>query len=185
MDYKLETSFPRLLKDTYIMHQTGGFHPFLNVADAEPIFKQDCWPFIQRIHWPQTQDAATEWRKTQRAKQINCGISVMHIYPYVSLQGIGKRETFKKDREKPSWVQDSHSIKMHSAVAHMFVPNPDNKTQVCHINDDPMDYRVENLKWGTNKENHTGRGGDQVDFDVIHKICKIKGWAKGVLINEI
>jgi len=176
---KLETCFPSLLKDTYIIHETGGFHPFKDVAEAAPIFKQDCWPFIQRIHWPEKKDTGNAWRqKNHRPKQMNLNVSVMHIYPYISLCGEGERQVFTKNR-KPRWTYESVGIKMHIAVARMFILNPHKKTQVCHINDDPMDYRVKNLKWGTNQENHTGRRGDKVDYNSLHKICKINGWAKG------
>ena len=168
----LELVFPSLLKDTYVIHQTGGFHPFKNVAEAAPLFKQDCWPFIQRIHWP-------EKKKYQRPEQMNLGISMMHIYPYITLCAEGKRQVFSKNR-KPFWAKKSVYIRMHIGVARMFIPNPEKKPHVCHINEDPMDYRVENLKWGTNQENHTGRRGDQVNFDALHTICKINGWAKGV-----
>ena len=71
---------------------------------------------------------------------------------------------------------------MHSAVAKAFIPNPENKAQVCHINDDPLDYRVENLKWGTNRENHTGRPEDthtKKNYNLIHTIFKMQGWAEG------
>lgn len=38
-------------------------------------------------------------------------------------------------------------------VAQEFLPNDDNKPFVCHIDDNPMNNRVDNLFWGTPKEN--------------------------------
>ncbi len=182
MNQKLEIFFPKLLKDTYVIHSTGGFHPFKDVEDAAPIFKEDCWPYIQRIHWPVTKDKANKWRQEQwRPSQINLNISFRHIYPYHSLSGWGKRVV----RPKSGRIINTHTsnyIKMHSAVAKAFIPNPENKAQVCHINDDPLDYRLKNLKWGTNRENHTGRGGDKQskkDYNMIHSIFKMQGWAEG------
>lgn len=42
---------------------------------------------------------------------------------------------------------------VHRLVAQAFIPNPENKPFIDHINTDRGDYRIENLRWVTQKEN--------------------------------
>lgn len=48
---------------------------------------------------------------------------------------------------------DSVSKKVHRIVAETFIPNPECKREVDHINTIRSDNRVENLMWATRKEN--------------------------------
>lgn len=50
-----------------------------------------------------------------------------------------------------------HYISIHRLVGLHFIPNPDNKPQIDHINNNKEDNRVENLRWVTSSENNINK----------------------------
>ena len=55
---------------------------------------------------------------------------------------------------------------LHRIVAELFIPNPDNKPEVDHIDADRQNNNVNNLHWVTRKENHN-------NINFINKRSKI------------
>lgn len=76
-------------------------------------------------------------KNVQTEKLLKGSINALG-YPYVYLRKDGKPK-----------------IKtIHRLVAEAFIPNPDNKPEIDHINTDKTDYRIENLRWVTRVENN-------------------------------
>lgn len=59
--------------------------------------------------------------------------------------------------------------KIHRLVAEAFIPNPENKPTVAHINRNRIDNRVENLRWATTLEQSVNMDYHRVTINILDK----------------
>jgi len=151
-----------ILLDTYMIYPTGGYHPFYGVADTLPRYQQKIWPYVTRIKFSQRfskEKLDIVRKKNLREHYNNSQVNpyLNHNYMIVNLFTTGISPSFDKTRKKIYNRARNKKCSLHRLVAIAWVPNPENKPQVMHINDDSTNYLIENLKWGTVSENARGQ----------------------------
>ena len=134
-----------LLPDTFMIYPTGGYHPFYGVPDTFPRYQLPIWPCVVRIKYSEK-------------------------YSIKGLMGVKKcnlREHHTTQQTNPWIGQDGYcfvtigtqgkiKLRLHRLVALAFIPNPEKYKLVLHDNDDPTNFLIENLKWGTYEHNAKG-----------------------------
>ena len=77
--------------------------------------------------------------------------------------------------------------KIHRLVAEVFIPNPDNKTEIDHIDKNSANNKVENLRWATRSENclNTKTRSDNTSGERNIYFCKQKNkWTIKMMVDK-
>lgn len=73
------------------------------------------------------------------------------------------------------------TAKVHRLVANAFLENPENKRCVCHKDNNPKNNHVDNLYWGTDKENQEQAWRDELHKNIMSVIQLTKD---GNMVNK-
>jgi len=95
----------------------------------------------------------------------------IHGYKYVNLYKNSKQKNFT----------------IHRLIAIHYIPNPENKREVDHINRIRTDNRIENLRWVTPSENNQNKGMASRNTSGHKNICYDKRrdrWIFSKVINK-
>ena len=157
---KVEELLPEIdvLPDTYIIYPNGGYHIFYGVPNTFPIYQLPIQPYIKRIKYSLHGHKCVKrkGRPNHDNSQANLHLG-SNEYPCTTLDRSSYRSRYatktKKMRREPSMTNQ----RFHRLVSLAFIPNPEKKKNVCHINNDRTNYLIENLKWGTHSENIRGK----------------------------
>lgn len=92
---------------------------------------------------------------------------------------VSKKRTFNKGGYPQIRIRldgKHRQCSIHRLVAEAFIPNPDNKPQVNHIDGNKQNPSANNLEWVTAKENvsHAVEVLDAIPRKQVHIICKIR-----------
>ena len=181
-----------ILLDTYIIYPTGGYHPFYGVPNTFPRYQLPIWSYVKRIKYSEKWGSKEKLdnmrkkslRKHQTLEQINAYLDPNYYKVNLKKNSyyMGNEYTqIKKNGEHVKYKKrGSSGVLIHRLIALAFIPNPENKPYVMHINDDPTNYLIENLKWGTPRENAKGvinRRPDTMEQKYLNLVNKgiIKG----------
>jgi len=75
---------------------------------------------------------------------------------------------------------------IHIILAKHFIPNPENKKQVDHIDRNKLNNHISNLRWATKSENQANRSNVTRNYKGIYckNKCKRKKWVAQIRLNR-
>lgn len=121
---------------------------------------------------------AEEWSDIEGYEGLYM-ISDMGRVKSMNYRRTGKEKIMKPSKQNNGYLQVNLSknskhnrFLVHRLVALAFIPNPDNKPNIDHINTIKDDNRADNLRWTTQKENVNNPISRKNYLDNLHTVGK-------------
>lgn len=94
------------------------------------------------------------WKFWKETYNKSCGKRVYEVSDLGNVKINGKLLDISKYKPYTGgYIRFGSDYKLHRVVAELFIPNPDNKPCVDHIDGNKHNNRADNLRWVTHKEN--------------------------------
>jgi hypothetical protein len=139
---------------------------FLNlIFNLKTLIMEEIWKDIENfegLYQVSNLGRIKSLKRTVLSKNQVCEFNV-YLEEKIIVPGL---DTWKYYRIGLSKNSVRTTIKVHREVAKAFIPNPENKKEVNHLNGLKTDNRVENLEWSTSLENmrHAYKTGLHVNW---------------------
>jgi len=173
----------KIAPNQYFIFKTGGPHFFSKCKNKDvinPKYLDFSWPFIYNV-------------KGVKHKIITGTIPKIKAtigYIYCKLNHADEKRKVQdfRDAAKEHFrdAPKEYEFVMHRLVALAFIANDDQeKIIVDHIDGNRCDYKIENLRWATNKENSRGCAGQKSDPDAVYEIINQTLWFNGKMSEYV
>jgi len=175
-----------IMPGIYFLYETGGPHYFSQCKnEVEPIYRENIWPFIYRVQ----NNPGNKLKSGILLGSISATKTGYPIHKLYSKDDTRTKRMYRSDKEKIFFHPRELERLLHRLVAQAFIPNddPENKTQVDHINGNRVDFRVDNLRWVTPIENAKGCLGYRKEghADKVYERISKQSWFNGGGTNNI